>query len=140
MNEKLKKDFLLYMEEKKNRVGSSSNTRVDTNSSSTHYVYFYPWSKVEGNRAEFYSNVEKFLQQMREWKIIVKPAQIGALRSSGLSYCTCIPNKRELIIRHSYKDLKESLDKYYNPPSSTMASPQRSFDLAHCYGYSSYEY
>lgn len=106
---KLSEDFKDYIKEKKSR---SFTTSYGYRRSDYTSIYFYPWSKVVGNAATYFSTIDKFVSQMSEWGIEVSEVQKELLKKNNISYCVCKPNCSELLIRDKYLDLKTALEEY----------------------------
>ena len=115
---KLSEDFKDYIKEKKSR---SFTTSYGYRSSDYTSIYFYPWSKVVGNRATYFSTIDKFVSQMSEWGIEVSEVQKELLKKNNISYCVCKPNCKELLIRDKYLDLKTALEEY-SPKETTSTN------------------
>ena len=115
---KLSEDFKDYIKEKKSR---SFTTSYGYRSRDYTSIYFYPWSKVVGNAATYFSTIDKFVSQMSEWGIEVSEVQKELLKKNNISYCVCKPNCKELLIRDKYLDLKTALEEY-SPKETTSTN------------------
>lgn len=113
--EKLSEDFKSYIKEKKSRAFTTS---YGYRSSDYTSIYFYPWSKVVGNAATYFSTIDKFVSQMEEWGIEVSKVQKELLKKNNISYCVCKPNCKELLIRDKYIELRNALEEYETPSPS----------------------
>lgn len=114
---KLSEDFKNYIKEKKKYKFGSYNYRSGEYTS----IYFYPWSKIVGNSATYFSTIDKFVSQMSEWGIEVSEVQKELLKKNNISYCVCKPNCSELLIRDKYIDLKSALEEY-SPKETTSTN------------------
>ena len=116
---KLSEDFKNYIKEKKKKKFGSYNYNYNCGEYTS--IYFYPWSKVVGNAATYFSTIDKFVSQMREWGIEVSEVQKELLKKNNISYCVCKPNCSELLIRDKYLDLKTALEEY-SPKETTSTN------------------
>ena len=109
---RLSEDFKRYIKDKNSKKNSSSSYGTYYRSGEFTSIYFYPWSKVIGNSATYFSTIDKFVNQMKEWGIEVSDIQKELMKKNNISYCVCKPNSTELLIRDRYLELKDALDEY----------------------------
>lgn len=84
------------------------------------WICFYEWSNMSSGSKTFKS-VNDFLEFLKESNISITESQLEMLNSLSYCYCTCIPNKRILLITNSYYTLKEQLEARKNIPCTALA-------------------
>ena len=81
------------------------------NKPTTHTIYFYEWSNVNGTSIVF-NSIETFKKFCSEHGIRFQDHHEMAIKDNYYVYGTCIPGTPTLMIRNHYKDLKDSLEVY----------------------------
>lgn len=70
-------------------------------------ILYYRDSIVDYNHSIYFGNIKSFQNKMDEYGIYVSPSIEREIENNLLSYCVCKPGTQELIIGHSYKEIKE---------------------------------
>ncbi|MBR6517619.1 MAG: hypothetical protein IKT40_12380 [Bacilli bacterium] len=90
---------------------SNGGSVVYNHKPSSNTIYFYEWSTLENKSKVFYS-LKSFKDFCTESNVNMLPQHEDIITSKYYVYCTCIPGSNVLMVRTTYNELKEALEKH----------------------------